>query len=393
MTSEVILFNRNAGTGQPQTAAAGVSVGGDLRELLQRFLDPLVRLAGARGGAVRVISDSSDRLKLVSSMGGSANLCHSGREMDRHCGFCGHSADGLRLVWATDLSTCATSIDGEAPTPLSGMHMLTLPLRHRQRVLGVCNLFFAAGTEPAPQVMAVLESAGELVGLALDHARLEAENLQSRLADERQVMAAEVHDSLAQSLTFVKMRMPLLRDALVARDDLRTLRYFEDVRDTVDQAHSCLRSVLTHFRAPPNPEGLAQALEAGAQNFRRVSGAKLEFDNGLPEMKLAPEHEAQVFHIVQEALTNIARHAAASHATLRLSQSRPGEVEVVIEDDGIGLPAMPPGGTHYGMEIMHERARRLGGTLESGPRDGGGTRIRLNFPLNESAAAPAADPN
>jgi two-component system nitrate/nitrite sensor histidine kinase NarX len=234
-----------------------------------------------------------------------------------------------------------------------------------------------------------------LLGLALNNARLETEKLQARLAQERQRMAAEVHDSLAQSLAFVKMRMPLLEDALLGHEEARALKYCGDVRSAVSQAHASLRGILTHFRSPMDPQGLVHALEAAAGHFGESSGVELEFVNELPALKLGPEAEAQVFHIVREALSNVARHARARHAWLHLAAAPDGRIEIVVADDGAGLPVAVPGGpagggSHYGLEIILERAQRLGGTLEIGRRDGGGTRVRLVFPAPGARVAVAA---
>ena len=368
--------------------AAGLSAGRDLPGLLHQFLAPVMRLAGAQGGAVRVLSASGERLELVSEIGLSAEMCRHERSVDRHCGFCGAAAGGSPVVWAPDLSDCHARHGAGLGAGTPAQHMLAVPLQHRGRVLGVYNLFFTGGGEPAPDVQALLRSVGELLGLALDNARLEAENLEASLARERQRMAGEVHDSLAQSLAFVKMRMPLLEDALRAHEQDRALRYCADVRGTVSQAHASLRGLLTHFRSPMDPQGLLHALEAAVHRFRDCSGAALEFVNELPGLALGPDEEAQVFHIVQEALSNVARHASARHARLQVAPTPLGGVDIVVEDDGAGLPAAGAGGgSHYGLEIMVERARRLGGTLEIGAREGGGTRVHLALPAARSRAA------
>lgn len=193
-------------------------------------------------------------------------------------------------------------------------------------------------------------------------------------------MAAEVHDSIAQQLAFVKMRMPLLHDAMLAHDDARALGYYDDMRSAVTQAHSSLRGLLTDLRAPADPPGIDQMLAACAENFRRSTDARLEIGNELPELRLTEALQTQVVHIVQEALNNVAHHAAAARASLRVAQGADGRVEIVVEDDGVGLqPDTRPAG-HYGLEIMAERAQRIGGTLEVGARAGGGTRVRLAFP-------------
>jgi two-component system nitrate/nitrite sensor histidine kinase NarX len=206
---------------------------------------------------------------------------------------------------------------------------------------------------------------------------------------ERQMMAAEVHDSLAQSLAFVKMRMPLLKDAVLEQDRAQALRYCDDVRSAVSQAHSSLRGILTEFRSPMDPLGLVHALDESAQAFRRSAGVELDFVNEIPDLRLAPRDEAEVFHIVQEALNNVSRHAAAHHARLRIAPLGSDQLEILVEDDGAGLPAAPGGGSHFGLDIMRERALRIGGALEVGRRDGGGTRVRLRLPVR-AAGLPAA---
>jgi two-component system, NarL family, nitrate/nitrite sensor histidine kinase NarX len=161
------------------------------------------------------------------------------------------------------------------------------------------------------------------------------------------------------------------------------------VRAAGSQAHASLRSIVTHLRAPMDPAGLVHALGASVDNFRRSTGAELEFINDWPGLALPPDQEAQVFHIVQEALSNVARHAGAQHVRLHLAAEGESSARVLVEDDGSGLPAGGAGGSHYGMEIMAERARRLGGTLEIGARPGGGTRIQLVFPFASQAPTAA----
>lgn len=369
---------------------AGVASGNDLHDLLAHFLRPIIDIAGAAAGAVRAKSGGGQGMPLVASLGLPDEALAAERAIVGECGVCGVVASGASPHWAGGTAPCARRSLG--PAAGSGYRrVLAVPLRHRSRTLGVYTLFYATDAEPSADVQTLLGSVGDLLGLALDNARLEAENLEAVLVRERQRMAAEVHDSLAQSLVFVKMRMPLLEDALRAGEQARALQYCADVRSAVSQAYVSLRGILTHFRSPMDPQGLLHALEASARRFRDSTGAALEFDNEMPELHLGPEVEAQVFHIVQEALNNVARHACARQARLHLGVAPHGLVEIVVEDDGAGLPADAPcGGSHYGLEIMLERARRLGGTLEIGPRTGGGTRVRLAFPVHGALAGAAA---
>jgi two-component system nitrate/nitrite sensor histidine kinase NarX len=370
--------------------AAGLASGSDLHDLLARFLRPIVDIAGAAAGAVRASDEDGQGMRLIASLGLPDEVLAAERDITAACGVCGVAAAGEFPRWAGDRSSCARQ--GAATTAGTGYRrVLAVPLRHRSRTLGVYTLFYDTVAEPSADVQALLAAAGDLLGMALDHARLERENLRAVVADERRAMAADVHDSIGQSLAYVKMRLPLLHDALhlaMQGGDAATVeRYFEDVRGAVRDAHAALRGILTHLRSPMDPLGLDHALQGCADSFRRQGGPELEIVNDQPGLQLAPEQEAQVFHIVQEALSNVGRHAAARHARVHISRPAAATVQVLVEDDGGGLPA-PQGlpadaiaGSHYGMDIMLDRARRLGGTLDVGPRSGGGTRVRLAFPL------------
>ncbi|WP_158219945.1 ATP-binding protein [Ideonella sp. A 288] len=356
---------------------ADLSTGADIRALLGHFLEPIVQLAHARAGAVRMLCDD-DRLRLVSQLGLPAQLGCAGPSVHRHCGGCGQAVDSDRLAWDTGLSGC----DGAARdvlVPLGWAHMLAVPLDHRGQVLGVYNLFFDAATGPSAEVRAVLRSIGTLLGLALHNARLEAENLRATVLQERQRMAAEVHDAVAQDLAFLRMRLPLLEQAIGEHNGALTTRYLVDLKQALGHAHGSLREIITDFRTPPDPRGLAHALAERADEFSRRSGIAVALTNDLPALALPAAHEAQVLHIVGEALSNIARHARARQAWLRLS-AEAGQVTLRIEDDGIGLGPLPAEPGHHGLEIMAGRARRLGGALAVRPREGGGTVVAVGFP-------------
>lgn len=199
--------------------------------------------------------------------------------------------------------------------------------------------------------------------------------------NERRMMAAEVHDSIAQSLTFVKMRLPLLEDALAAHDDASARRYLAELREVVGEAHASLREIVTHLRTRVDPRDFREGLDALGERFRERSGIALQVANGMPSLTLDPRRQAELFHIVQEALANIEHHARAAHAWLRIDPLPGGGARVCVDDDGVGLHRPEDDDrAHHGLSIMEERARRLGGFLQVGARPGGGTRVRLIVP-------------
>lgn len=367
---------------------AGLAAGNDLHDLLGRFLDPIMQIAGAQAGAVRIIDERDRRMHLAGDLGLPHGVRDAERSVEDDCGACGAALLADRPVWADDLAPCARRSDGEFFG--SGcQRVLAVPLHHRGRVLGVYTLFYEGRAEPGPEIFALLKSIGDLLGLALDNARLERENLRATVANERQMMAAEVHDSVAQALTYLKMRLPLLHDAMLAHDDARSLKYYGDIRQAVGDAHSSLRQILADFRAPIDPEGLTHALRRVAASFKKRTGIEFELVDQLGELPLAADAQAQVFHVVQEALANVERHSLARHAWVKVALAD-GHVQVRVEDDGTGVDvgSREAATSHYGIDIMKARARRLGGSLELRSRRGGGTCVHLSFPLEPPQPRP-----
>lgn len=373
---------------------AGLANGNKLETLLGQFLVPVIRLAGAQAGAVRTLSDDDQSMQLVGDAGLPPGVLLAERSVDRHCGICGIAADSNALAWADDLRPCTQRNRNDEYFSLHCKRVLAVPLRHRDRLLGIYNLFFDTEAELSPEIAAVLRSIGELLGLALYNARLERENLRVTVMNERKLLASEVHDTIAQTLVYMNMRMPLLRDAMLQHDDQLSMKYFSDVRQAVSEVQASLREILTNFRACMDPQGLLHALQGIADGFQSRTGVALEFSPAVSTLALSVEQEVQVFHIVQEALANISRHSHARRARLVIAQTA-DQFEVVIEDDGEGIALKPgqalPGETHFGLEIMKERAQGLGGSLEVSPRAGGGTRVRLTIPT-AAVATPEPGP-
>lgn len=365
--------------------AASLSTEDDLEALLQRFLGTIVQLCGAGAGAARVLTDDGTRLRLVGAVGLPVDVLEREALVDVACGACGDAARSDRIELVTDVQACAERTScayfGRECTSV-----FAVPLCHRGRMLGVYNLFLGAHQRIGPETLSLLRSIGELLGLALENARLARESMRTTLTNERQLLANEVHDSLAQTLSYMKMRMSLLAKSVGEHDQSRALKYAGDVNQALSSAYTSLRELLTLFRSRMDPLGLVHALSATANGYYDRTGVELAFENRAPGLSLPAEQELQVFHIVSEALANVSRHSGARHARLALERTD-GSCEVTIEDDGSGMTQIDPartdrGEAHYGISIMRERARRIGGEVQIERRPGRGTCVRLRFPVS-----------
>jgi two-component system nitrate/nitrite sensor histidine kinase NarX len=200
--------------------------------------------------------------------------------------------------------------------------------------------------------------------------------------NERQMLANELHDSLAQTLAYMKMRLALLRDSMEQADTANSAKYLEDVSEGLDTAYSGLRELLTHFRNRMDPRGLLPALQDIVNGFFKKTGIFINFSNLAPDLNLTPDQEVQVFHIVQEALHNINKHSQAQDVSLTLGLDGNNQYWLCIEDDGIGISPkrVPDKDMHFGLSIMRERAQRLNGNVSVEKLPERGTRVLLTFP-------------
>jgi two-component system nitrate/nitrite sensor histidine kinase NarX len=352
----------------------------DLEALLDRFLGMMVRLSGASAGVVRVLTSDGQHLRLAASQGLPPELVENERLVDIDCGVCGAALRNDEIRQTFDLKPCAART---GQSFFGGCRsMVVVPLEHNGRLLGVYNLYM---TE---EVSLLFRSISEHLAMALENTRLMRENLRMTLMSERQMMANEVHDSLAQTMAYMKMRIELLREALLQYESGKALKYSADIQLALDEAYASLRELLTQFRNRMDPLGLEHALKELTAGYFDRTGVRLEFENRIPDLNLTVDQEVQVFHILQEALSNVARHAGAKQAWLTL-EVIDGHYAFTVEDDGRGvfvMGAQPDLRHHFGISIMSERAQRLNGNIEIANRPQGGARLRLLVPIHPEKA-------
>jgi two-component system nitrate/nitrite sensor histidine kinase NarX len=236
---------------EPGTAVADLSpdhAGDDaLETLLEQFLISITGLAGAQAGAVRVLTDDGQSMRLVGQVGLPPPVVVMERLVDRDCGMCGVAVSNDVLGWVDDVRSCARN-SSDAYFGLQCRRVLAISLPYGRDVLGVYTLFFEEDPLLSPATEAMLRLIGQLLGLTLHNARIERERLRVTVMRERQEMVNEVHDAIAQTLAYVKMRLPLLNEAMLAHDDKRAMKYFSDVKSAVGEVHHNLREVMTYFR-------------------------------------------------------------------------------------------------------------------------------------------------
>jgi len=246
--------------------------------------------------------------------------------------------------------------------------------------MGEVDLFFYAQIDISDAERSLLDALTAQLAGAMENLRLNALGLEAAVSQERGFLARELHDSIAQSLAFLKIQVQLMRDA-ISDGDPRQVQYVLGEIDTgVCESYGDVRELLMHFRTRANTEDIEPALLTTLRKFEHQTGLKATLQmqgDGLP---VAPDMQIQVLHIVQEALSNVRKHARAARVWLDVQKQPQWRLEV--RDDGVGFSSEDgrPDETHVGLRIMAERAERLGAGFQVLSTPGRGTSVVLTLP-------------
>lgn len=231
----------------------------------------------------------------------------------------------------------------------------------------------------------ILHALGEDLASIICSVQIAQASYRQALYEERSVIARELHDSLAQSLSYLKIQVARLQALLIVgkpsqpvnRNDIDTV--VQELRVHLNVAYQQLREVITTFRLSTDGRSFGQALEDSVKEFEHRSEIVFRLDNRVASGKLTVEQEMHVLHIIREALTNTVQHSRATCSEISLRIAPEGTVYLDVEDDGIGIDADWQCKQRHGLVIMQQRARSLGGEFSALRRQPGGTHIRVSF--------------
>ncbi|MGH1540075.1 MAG: histidine kinase [Arenicella sp.] len=231
----------------------------------------------------------------------------------------------------------------------------------------------------------LLQTIADNIAVAISLDKKHSQEKLLGLQEERAVIARELHDSLAQSLSYLKLQTALLNKQLdknLHRDMVKET--ISDIRSGLSDAYRQLRELLTTFRLQISDASLEVALKATAIEFSQKCDHPIQLDCRIDTSLLSPNEQIHVLQIVREALSNIQRHAQANEAQIQLIYCEQ-QIQVTIIDNGVGITKEPDASSHHGMNIMHERAETLGATLAFKSNSEGGTVVSLAFVPNQTS--------
>jgi signal transduction histidine kinase len=371
---------------------AGLGILGelDLETVLQQVVDRARDLVGARYGALSLLRDGGGIEAFLTS-----GITAEEREQIGPIPV-GHGLLEVVLVEGQPLRLDDLNRDPRSvgfPPHHPPMHsLLALPVVSHGHVLG--NLYLTE-KETAPTFDAddeqTLARFATLAALAIENARLHRQVRALAVTEERERIAREMHDSIAQVLGYVNTKAQAAQTLLEKEQSERAAAQLAQLSEAAREAYADVREGILGLRTSLGEDrGFIETLRDYLDRWQGQSDVTVELQLSPPEYDpgLAPMSEVQLLRIIQEALSNVRKHADARRAWVRLRPAGTG-VEVVIEDDGVGFDPDRLRRTdlpRFGLATMRERAEAVGGTFGITAVPGQGTRVTVHLRAEPAAA-------
>jgi len=352
----------------------------DINHILRSVTNTARELLGGEIAALCLLDEAEHTLNLGAASGPPEALC--GTHVAAQGSLASRVLAGDRAL-PCGIDGCVGSCDILA-APFRVSH-LAAPLRIGDRLIGaLCVGSPTAGAFSAETTSSLTKLANS-AAIALENARLYEQAERVATLEERQRIAAEMHDGLAQTLGYLGLKAEQATGLVEAGRGQMAMDELRHIRDAIAQASQEVRQSIAHLQEGPQPrQALQDRLAQVVDEWSRDGGPPVDLVIKLPApLFLSPDETEQVLRVTREALLNARRHARAEHIVVRL-EKHGDEAVVIVEDDGRGFDPQAPltdGDGHFGLSIMRARAARIGGRVSVHSAPGQGTRVVLTWPL------------
>lgn len=358
----------------------------DLEEALQTTLAQMAALFDLHTGWIWLRNERTDEFYLAAAQNLPPALADNPARMEGWC-YCLESYEEGDLEGAANINVITCTRLKNLVSGTEGLrYHASIPLYAHGKELGVLNLASADWRELSDDDLRLLYTIGDLLSIAIERARLYAHSTEIGAVEERNRLAREIHDTLAQGLSAIALQLETADILLETGTDSTRIRHavqqaLQLARRNLDEAR---RSVHDLRAAPLEGRTLAEAIAQLVQEAVAKQHLPIKFQAVGAHRPLPVAVETGLYRVVQEALTNIQNHAQATDAKVHLLVTLQ-QVQLTIQDNGCGFDPADVTPNRYGLTGMNERIRLLGGHLHIESTPQAGTKIVVKVPLSSGS--------
>lgn len=380
------ILRRNQELSARNAVGVAVSQATNLDDALGLALETVLQITGAESGEILVLEEESQRLVVHAHRGIEAEAFEEKTSFKLGEGLPGLVAQSGEPVLVHDLLHDPRFIRKKVIA--CGLRSFAgVPLRSKNQVVGVMEVASLDSHRITDDSLVLLTAIGNQIGVTIENARLTEQIRYLATLEERGRIGREMHDSFAQTLGYLNMQSRTIEFLFRNGEHEHALAELRQMGEGVRGAFNDVREAIFNLRTSAAQEAdLTAILQEHLLEFGRSSGISVSLEAPAgQELHLPPCAQVQLVCIVQEALTNVRKHAGASQVTLRLGRQN-GRVFVSVEDNGCGFDTQVLGNgglRNFGLSIMKERAEAAGGRFSVQSRPQQGAVVQVELPGNK----------
>lgn len=330
-------------------------------QTLHLFLEKITALAHAKTSSIRLLNQQGSQMWTIQSINIPDSLLQNPACAETTACLCGQALN------QADLKIDLLQQDNQKNLckKLGMDHLMVYHIRLREQTLGLLTLYFENPSTQTDSNTSLIQLLCNQLATAIENNRLILKEKQYAVLEERNIMAQGLHDSIAQSLSFMNMQHQMLNQAWKKQQYDKVEQHLNFLHTGLQQCYEDIRELLNNFRFKLAQESFQDILFSVIERFKNQTQTQVNFTYQSSSVDLTPQQQLQLIFILQEALSNVRKHASASLVTVHFKNNQ--EIFLKIQDNGIGFDTQlskQHQGHHIGLSIMQERIQQIGGQLK-----------------------------
>ncbi|MBP9539395.1 MAG: HAMP domain-containing protein [Vitreoscilla sp.] len=348
------------------------------KDTMTVFLQKVMQLTGAPSGSIRLLNQEGEHMDMTAHINVPPALLANADCTDAHACLCGdalfepdfviypmESADPQLLCHKLQLD-----------------HLTVYQIQLREQTLGLLTLYYDRNQTDPHQELPIITLLCSQLAVSIENNRLSLRETQFAVVEERNIMAQGLHDSIAQSLSFLNLQLQMLETALAKNNGSKIAQHMAFLNTGVQQCYDDVRELLSNFRLKMALASFQEILNSVIERFKMQTPIDVKLQYASAGQDLSPQQQLQLVFIVQEALSNIRKHAKASQVLIDFSHQK-DHINLLIRDNGVGFDTAvnkEHHGHHIGLSIMQERIAQIQGdiAIESAPNHGTSIHVSIH---------------